>query len=410
MHKKYTEDELRAIANLYTTRNTFKDGHYGAYSVAVARGLLDKLCGHMHAAKRGYKPYITDEQVAAAFKRHPQLGKVKRGPDASFYRLAGYRYGHGSPTWQAITAHMEPPINFGRHAIYAFEFSDRHAYVGQTANTKRRFADHLKKGPIQAYVAANPAVTHTIKILEVDVHPSLVGAREGHWQAHYIVDGWIPLWDTTCKPGGLGCINPEATKAGAHRAALLCTTRNEFWTRFQTHAKRARKNGWYGEITAHMPAVAPVSDETRARQSAAAAARPVDPERLAKMTAARQRNVAARQATKALLPVPEKLVARLGQAECAAAAAQCTSRGEFSRRFRHRYNVAKKNGWFEAICAHMPTDLEVRRTQARANSSRPVSEATRARQSASAKARCASPSRHDAASTGLVPVAVGFVV
>lgn len=80
-------------------------------------------------------------------------------------------------------------------------------------------------------------------------------------------------------------------------------------------------------------------------------------------------------------------VPSITKAQCAACAALCTTRGEFLRRYQSRYKIAKKRGWYEEITSHMPTDLEARQAQARKNAAKPVTEATRARQRASALAR-----------------------
>lgn len=283
---KYTDEILSEMAKEFLTRNAFKKAHPSAYVAMSVAGTLDKHLAHCVRDKIGPKFVHTLEDLTAAFKRNSSLNAVKRGLDSRFYRTALERYGVDSPEWKAMTAHMSPHGYGGpNHVIYAIEFSDRCAYVGQTLDPSRRFKDHiLEKGPVSGHILSHPGVTHEIKLLETNLHAKAAQEREAYWQRSYKTAGWVPLW--TARAGGLGRFT-STTKEEAHQVALLCKTRNEFWTRFQTIAKLARRRGWFDEITAHLPDLAPTSEETRQRQSEAALARPQkSPEHMAKMSEA----------------------------------------------------------------------------------------------------------------------------
>jgi len=269
MKRSHTTESLKAIALKFQTRTALKRGDYGAYATMRARGLLDECCAHMAEDKRGYDPIYTDEEIASAFKKYTTLNGIKHGPHGNFYKIALHRYGHGSAKWREITAHMTPPVIFTGHEIYVFEFADRSAYVGQTRRKDRRFDDHEKTGPVKQHIDANPGITYELKILEAGLLSDAVKEREAFWQQKYLDDGWKPLWDTTRPAGGQGGFS-LLTKAACAEAAAQCKTRNEFWVRFQARAKRAKKMGWYDEITAHMLATVPVSEETRRKQSESA--------------------------------------------------------------------------------------------------------------------------------------------
>lgn len=272
MKEKHTEEFCAAVAQLYTTRNALKKGHPSVYVKMWTRGWLDRMCGHMVPGKHG-RIIHTDEDIAAAFKRHTTLGAVKRGSDSRYYKTALDRYGHGSKEWNTITAHMEPPNKFGgpNHSVYVFEFSDNHAYVGQSQVISKRMSDHLISGPVFEHIRDNPGVTYCTKILEAGITAKTVGKREAHWQKAYADAGWTKLW--TAHAGAMGRF-ASVTFEDAKRVAASCKTRCEFWDNHQAVAKTARKRGWFDEITQHLPKCAPVSDATKAAQSAAAKKRP----------------------------------------------------------------------------------------------------------------------------------------
>lgn len=356
--EKYSDELCSSTAKLYATRGALKKACPQIYMSMYFKGTLDKHCAHMVAGKRGMPFQHTFEDLAAAFKRHTTLGAVKRGPDSRFYRVAWDRYGTRSEEWKTLTAHMEPPMKFVGHLIYAIEFSDSHAYVGQTLVSKRRFRDHQEVGPVRAHLDANPDATFATKVLEENIWSRDVKAREGYWQTHYEAQGWTPLW--SADPGGLGRLT-KTTREQAHQAALQCTTRNEFWTRFQSIAKLARKRGWFDEITAHLPEIAPVSEETRQKQSEAAKARPQrTPEEMARMNEASQKSFAKkREVLKALAAEAKVRVDAAFKEALRQRFLAHNTRKSLLRSDQSAYVQAKRHGWYEEFCAHMPDRRKV---------------------------------------------------
>jgi hypothetical protein len=96
------------------------------------------------------------------------------------------------------------------------------------------------------------------------------------------------------------------TKEKCQEAALKCKTRTEFHREYGAAAYASKRNGWYNEIISHMI-------ETK------------------------------------------KPNGYWTKEKCQEAAMECTTKGEFGKRFSNAYAVSRKNGWYDEIITHMKT-------------------------------------------------------
>lgn len=170
----------------------------------------------------------------------------------------------------------------GSYVIYAYEFTDRHAYVGLTFLPKERHAQHQQRGPVFEHIQTCPEYSY--KIVERAINtPQAASAREAHWLATYKEAGWTLL--NTFKAGGLGTVQATKwTKESVIAEAQKYQSKQAWIDGSQFTYRLAKREGWFAEASAHMPArVLGVgvgskrSAETRAKLKEVAERRSSDP-------------------------------------------------------------------------------------------------------------------------------------
>jgi len=304
MSSKYTEESILVDALRFIIKRDWKQQSYRFYKQARERGpeFYARCMAHMRKGRPPVGPTkgkfkFSDAEIEAGAKLYTERGRFKNGPHGRLYEAGRRRHGIYSDFWKRITAHMEAPRNPYGGDIYAYvvAFEDMHAYVGISCRAEGVRMDdpadgHLVKGPVFRHLQKHPGIKYEFHVIEPSVAYADKRDREGYWQAHFISEGWTPLWNPKTIPGSLGRI-PTVTKEQCAACARLCKERTEFLRRYQSRYKIAKKRGWYDEITTHMRsnddarrelcrklAARPVSQVTRDRQSAAKLGRKLSPE------------------------------------------------------------------------------------------------------------------------------------
>ena len=202
------------------------------------------------------RPYHcwTEDELVQIGKQYQHKGDWKRSPIRS-HRMAyqaAYR-GNSPEVFARATAHMTPKAHpySGSYIVYAYEFADRHAYVGHTFQPSLRRTMHMQRGPVLLHMAACP--DYSYKVLEDGINSPVESAKaEASWQAKYLADGWTPLW--TAKAGGLGTVQVVRwTKENVMAEARKYKTRQEWIDKSQMSYRIAKREGWFDEASAHMP-------------------------------------------------------------------------------------------------------------------------------------------------------------
>jgi predicted GIY-YIG superfamily endonuclease len=288
MITKYTREAILADAARFTVKRDWKQQSYRFYKAARLFGadFYAQCMRHMKRAKRLVGPTkgkfrYTDAEIERVAKDYRQRNHFKRGA-RPYYQAALTRYGGSqSDFFTCITAHMDAPSNPYSDSVYAYvvEFDDRHAYVGISGRVEgRRWEDHQRRGPVARHLKKQPDVGVKFTILERGLNAASAKAREAYWQADYLDKEWTPLWKIKTPAGSLGSV-PTVTREQCRACAALCRTRKEFFDRYQSRYRISKRNGWYEEITRHMPtdlearqaqarknSSRPVSDATRQKQ------------------------------------------------------------------------------------------------------------------------------------------------
>lgn len=194
----------------------------------------------------------TDEEIVVVAKKYKHRGDWKRskdGNDSAAYQTALRR----PEVFGRATAHMTFKAHpySGSYVIYAYEFTDNHAYVGHTFLPKVRHTEHMCKGPVHDHFSI--CSTYAYKILEEGLaSPDDSGRLEGEWQTKYLKAGWTPLW--SAKAGGIGSVaHNKWTKEAVLADAQKYKTKQEWIDKNQTTYRLAKREGWFDAASAHMP-------------------------------------------------------------------------------------------------------------------------------------------------------------
>ena len=194
----------------------------------------------------------TDDEIVAVAAKYQHKGDWKRSSerlDSAAYQSALTR----PEVYARATAHMTPKAHpySGSYTVYAYEFADRHAYVGHTFQPVVRRTMHMQRGPVLQHMAV--CLDYAYKTLEAGINTPMESAKaEAYWQAKYLEQGWLPLW--TARAGGLGTIRVVRwTKENVMAEARKYKTRQEWIDHSQMSYRIAKREGWFEEASAHMP-------------------------------------------------------------------------------------------------------------------------------------------------------------
>jgi hypothetical protein len=201
---------------------------------------------------RPYHRWTVDELVQNG-SQYQHKGDWKRAPIESHRMAYQAAYRSGPDVFALATAHMTPKAHpySGSYIVYAYEFADRHAYVGHTFQPAIRRSMHMQRGPVLQHMSVCP--DYAYKVLEDGLNSPIESAKaEAHWQAEYKKQGWIPLW--TAKAGGLGAVHvAKWSKENVMAEARKYKTKQEWIDGSQMSYRIAKREGWFEEASAHMP-------------------------------------------------------------------------------------------------------------------------------------------------------------
>jgi hypothetical protein len=214
---QYSEEEIAASAAKFKHRNDWKTTEPNYYQAAHRRGLVDKVASHM---------------VPQA---HPYSGS---------------------------------------YIVYAYEFIDRHVYVGLTFLPKTRHGQHMQRGPVHNHMQV--CAQYTYKVIQDALgSPQEAVLCERQWITQYKAQNWQML--NEAEGGSLGTVQiTKWTKEAILAEAKKYTTKQEWIDNSQMSYRLAKREGWFNEAAAHMPkrvlgigAGRIVSKATRRKQCAA---------------------------------------------------------------------------------------------------------------------------------------------
>jgi len=220
-------------------------GQPSPFNCAIRRGrdFFSACTAHMDRLHRQY----SDEDLLASARKFQTRGEWKL-QDRNACEMARLR-----PIWDECVAHMRPAANpFAKdYTVYAYEFSDRHVYVGLSVVPENRKLAHASRGPVFSHtlLCSDPVY----KTLATGLSFTEAIAAEGEWQADYETKGWLALHKA--KAGSLGSIKTASkwTKEAVLADAKRFATKQAWIDGSQGSYRIAKREGWFEEASAHMP-------------------------------------------------------------------------------------------------------------------------------------------------------------
>jgi len=193
----------------------------------------------------------TEDEIIAVAANYKHKGDWKRSSDR--LHSAAYQATFRRPGLLVrASAHMTPKSSpySGSYIIYAFEFTDSHAYIGLTFTPAARFAQHMARGPVFEHIKICSAYTY--KILRSGLNsPQEAIEHERHWIKWYQKD-WILL--NAAPGGGLGTVQlTKWTRESVIAEARKYASKQEWIDSSQFTYRLAKREGWFDEASAHMP-------------------------------------------------------------------------------------------------------------------------------------------------------------
>jgi hypothetical protein len=277
----YTDEQLLDNAKLFKTRQEWAtagdkevaQGQPSHHRVALKRGIdfYRKCCAHMPNLRGTATPVrYSDDEIAASASKFQHRNDWKEAEP--HYYQAAHRRGLIDKVAARMTLQAHPYS--GSYIVYAYEFSDRHAYVGLTFLPKTRHIQHMVRGPVFEHMKICPTYSYKV-VAEGLANPDDTAAKERHWVEAYRQSGWTLL--NTAKAGGLGSVaHNKWTKEAVLANAKEFKTRKEWYLKSQFTYSLAKREGWFEQAASHMPrrvlgigAGREVSQATRDKQSAA---------------------------------------------------------------------------------------------------------------------------------------------
>ncbi len=196
---RQTNEEIAESARRFTRRGDWHAADGRAYQTARHRGIFDAVTSHMSDGRQEKSVKYTDEAIteaAAACRTRQEF----RSRYPSEWYAAQWR-----GLMDTVCSHMRPPANpfKAEFQVYAYEFTDKSAYIGLTIQPDIRHGDqHVSRGPVFEHtkIAGQPQ----LKIVEQKLLAKQAVELELTTIRRYEADGWTML--NSAKGGSLGAL------------------------------------------------------------------------------------------------------------------------------------------------------------------------------------------------------------
>ena len=289
----WTKERCAQEALKYETKTAFKLGSPGAHTAAYHHGWLGELCSHMRIR---VTHYTKNECALEALKYETKTEFMKKSP---VYYSHAIRKGFINE----ICGHMKKMGNPEKRIIYAFEFHDKHVYIGLTSNVNRRKKEHLNDKDSAVYKHITTAhCKYIFKALTGYLPKEEAALIEDETIIDYSRKGWILL--NKKRGGDLGGKTHKYTKRLCREIALLYNDKTLFRETNKYFYNYISKRGWIEELCSHM--------------------------------------------------IQHKMKNGYWTKErCAEEASKYKKRIDFQKKCPSAYSSAFKNGWLDEICSHM---------------------------------------------------------
>lgn len=310
-HRKWTKELIIEEAKKYEYRSDFKAAEPNLYRKVIENKWQDECFSHMH-----FKPsiWVKAKCIEAAKMCEHRSEFCKKYPGA--YKSASQN------GWlnEIAKTYFTPVGNRAKRCIYAYEFDDKHVYVGLTGNLKRRNAQHMSSNDSAVFNYIKKTNKQPIlKQITDYIEAEDASYQEGNVLSNYANSGWTQL--NRAKTGGLGTKIERKEKDKKPPKFI--------WTK-ELISQEAKKYKTRKEFAENSPSAYAVASRKK-----------ILDEVCAHMILLQRR--------------------KWTKEEAAAEALKYKERGEFRIKANGCYLVSLRNGWLDGICKHMSNGYDRRK-------------------------------------------------
>lgn len=353
-HEKWTLNQCKTEAKKFKSRTAFRVQSASAYNVAYKNGWLDECCSHM-TPKKQTDGYWTRNQCASVAK------KCTTRTEFNEKYSSAYTAAHRNNWLDEICGHMLRQGNLSERMVYAFEFSDGHAYIGLTWKPDERYSSHLKEGPVFRHIR-DDCSKYEFKVVSEYVDQETAARIEDKTIASYKSNGWKIL--NRRKAGALGGARRNWSKKRCAEVVALCKNRGEIKEKYPGAYSAMQRQQWLGELLAHMPRKIPSKIIRKT---------PLIPKWTFEKCETEAKKYKFRSDFRSGAPNAYRAAQKNGwlndicthmikrkpnpikwtKAKCQEAALQCQTKKEFKQKYSGAHYAATKNRWLNELCSHM---------------------------------------------------------
>lgn len=227
----------------YKYRWEFGKNSRSAYDSSLRNGWMDDICSHMIKLMSNHTK--EDCKLAAL--------KYKKRVDFQKYDKAKYSKASRENWMDEICSHMQQPLSLTKRIVYVYEFPNKVAYIGLTADEEGRHKSHMGKTKKQTPVSKHILKTNLIPIKKIlsDGYTDVFLAQKLEISSIklYKKNGWTLL--NTYNGGGLGGTY-KYTKNACRKESLKYDNVTEFKKNKLNYYGAIVRNKWLDELTGHM--------------------------------------------------------------------------------------------------------------------------------------------------------------
>lgn len=345
-HGYWTKERCFEEALRYDTRTAFHTSSSGAYNAAFVHGWLDDVCAHMKVLKTHYSK---EECAIEALKYETKTEFMEKSP---IYYSHAIRKGYINE----ICSHMKKLGNPEERAIYAFEFQDRHVYIGLSSDTERRRNEHLheKKSAVYKYIQKSKC-TYEFKTLTEYLPVEEAALVEDEKIFEYADRGWTLL--NKKRGGDLGSKIRKFTKEFCRKIALQYIDKTEFRNSNPHFYGYMCRRGWIDELCEHMTQRKKKNGywtKERCWEKAKKYSRRTDFQKYDTAAYSKAFKKGWLDDICSHMSYMEFIPSKWTKETCTIKAQECDTRGEFKKKYPNAYGAALDNGWLDELFVKHP--------------------------------------------------------
>lgn len=241
----WTEEKIKEESIKYNTKMEWKNNSKASYGAAQRLHIIDKCSEHMIELLKP-KRYWSNENIkkeALKYKTRVEWFNKNR----SSYSIAIKK-----KILYECCKHMIT-TNRGKFIIYAYEFSDRHYYVGLTRRRDERKIEHLTdpRSSVYKYIQKTNTIP-TYKVLWGEtVYDYIAQQKEKEWDNYYLNNNWIRL--NIANTGSIGSPRYKKwTEEKIKEESLKYNTKRDWYTNSPKSYDAAQRYNLINILSKHM--------------------------------------------------------------------------------------------------------------------------------------------------------------